>query len=411
MIGLVSWLRVNYLVANTLALSLVGLLLYSVSEQWVWTSGSMVWQPSTYFYNIHDILTIESQVQLVDLQYFAVSAADKDVDIQIRLDRQGMPSKLPGGISYGEQLGRFGFGLTVLPGDLMQIVVSPSLGHSPSFLFTNIIEPAIRWHLVPKGYVLVKAASVCSGKSAVLIHAERDLGDTASALCNEWGYQFMADDLTIVDQDGNVYSYPKPVTISQRMTRSSGRAIGIRDRLSRSGQRILYTRFARQIGLWLSDRNLPAATANTYLQRLVPQPKDMLHRIFAGVEYGHRAHCSFIIAADAKIKRDSDNVVAEMSDCLQQGKERAGFQPHPLLADRLRFWTGEDLLLSERSFIRRMVGASKLHWFGSKDSDWWFELAREISENDPSRNHPAIMSNRSSEVSGPADIRGKPKPS
>ncbi len=411
MFGLVSWLKVNYLVANFFALGVVGLLLYGVSEQWVWTSGSMVWQPFTYFYNIHDILTIESQVQLADLQYFAVSALDKDVDIQIRLDRQGLPSRLPGGISYGEQVGRFGFGMTVLPGDLMQIVVSPLLGHSPSFLFTNIVEPAIRWRLVPKGYVLVKAASVCSGSSAVLIHGDRDLGDTVSVLCNEFDYQFMADDLTIVDQDAKVYSYPKPVTISQRMARNSEHAIGIRDRLSRSGQHILYTQFVRRIGIWLSDRNLPAATLNTYLQRLVPQPKDMLNSIFAGVEIGDKSQCSLIINTEQGIDRDREDILSAMSDCLQQGEESSGFQPNPLLAARLRFWTGKDLMVTERSVIMKMVEASKLRWFESKNSDWWYELAREVYENDLSRNPSLFIGKRAPGVAELAKVQGKPKAS
>ncbi len=106
------------------------------------------------------------------------------IDIQIRLDRQGTPSALPGGISYDERLGRFGFGLTVLPGDFLQIIVSPLLGRSPGFLFTNIVEPILRWSLVPKGYAFVKAASAASGNSAVLIHSEHDLGHAMSILCD-----------------------------------------------------------------------------------------------------------------------------------------------------------------------------------------------------------------------------------
>ena len=411
MLALVSIVQVHYLLANTMAVALIGLLLYGLSEQWIWTRGSMVWQPQTYFYRIHNILTIESQVQLVELQHFASDAPAEDIDIQIRLDRQGTPSPLPGGISYDERLGRFGFGLTVLPGDFMQIVVSPLLERSPSFLFTNIVEPVLRWSFVSKGYALVRAAGVTSGKSAVLIHSEQDLGQTMSILCTQYSYAFMADDLTIVDQEGKVYNYPKPVTINQQMIGDSERPPGFRDRLSRSGQRLLYTRFARRLGLWLSDRDLPAATLNTYLQWLVPQPKDMLAEVFSDIKYGEPSSCVLIVGASEKPTEEGEDLVEKMIDALQQGKERAGFQPHPLLAEQLRHWHGIDLMRKERAIIKQVVEASVLHWFEVGGSDWWLELANSVFENDPSNGQTVVAKSSSRNMSMFSNIQGEPKPS
>ncbi len=51
----------------------------------------------------------------------------------------------------------------------------------------------------------------------------------------------MADDLTIVDQDGKVYSYPKPVTVNQRMMRDSGRISGVSGAFSRKVDNACYT--------------------------------------------------------------------------------------------------------------------------------------------------------------------------
>jgi glycosyltransferase involved in cell wall biosynthesis len=401
----------HYFLANTMALAVIGLLLYGLSEQWIWTKGGMVWQPQSYFYRIHDILSIESQVQLAELQHFATTALLEDIDIQIRLDRQGTPSPLPGGISYDERLGRFGFGLTVLPGDFLQIVVSPLLERSPSFLFTNIVEPVLRWRLVPKGFALVKAAGVTSGESAVLIHGEYDLGHTMSILSTQYGYAFMADDLTIVDRDGMVYGYPKPVTINQRMTRDSERQPNFRDRLSQSGQQLLYSRFARRIGLWLSDRDLPAATLNTYLQWLVPQPKDMLAEVFSGIEYGEPSECASIVNVSEKPAEEGEDLVEKMIDALQQGKESAGFQPHPLLAEQLRHWHGIDLLREERAIIKQVVEASVLHWFDLGGSDWWFELANRVFDNDPSNGQVVALTSSSHNTLMFPDVQGEPKPS
>ena len=402
---------IHYLLANTMTVAIIGLLLYGLSEQWILTRGGMVWQPRSYFYRIHDILSIESQVQLAELQHFATDAQLEDIDMQIRLDRQGTPSPLPGGISYDERLGRFGFGLSVLPGEFLQIVVSPLLERSPSFLFTNIVEPVLRWRLVPKGFALVKAACVTSGKSAVLIHGEHDLGHTMSILCTKYGYAFMADDLTIVDQDGKVYGYPKPVTINQRMIRDSERPPIFRDRLSHSGQRLLYSRFARRIGLWLSARALPAATLNTYLQWLVPQPKDMLGDVFSGIEYGEPSDCALIVGTSEKIVGEEDDLVEMMINALQQGKEGAGFQPNPLLAERLRHWHGVDLMQEERAIIKQVVEASALHEFEAGDNDWWHELANSVFKNDPSTGQVVAYKSFSRNMPVFPDIQGEPKPS
>ena len=411
MLVLVSIVSVHYLLANMLVLALIGLLLYSLSEQWIWTRGSMVWQPQSYFYRIHDILTVESHVQLAELQHFATEGPLEDIDIQIRLDRQGTPSPLPGGISYDERLGRFGFGLTVLPGDFLQIVVSPLLERSPGFLFTNIVEPILRWRIVPKGYALVKAASMSSGKSAVLIHGEQDLGYAMSILCRQFGYAFMADDLSFVNQAGKVYSYPKPVTVDQRMIRDSERSPRFRDRLSQSGQRLLYTRFARRFGLWLSDKDLPAATLNTYLQWLVPQRKDMIDGIVPGITYGDQSNCALIVKLSENAAVGSGESVEMMIDALQLGVEGAGFQPHPLLADRLRQWQDINLMKKERAIIKQVVETSTLHWFEAEDSDWWFDLGEAVSGVDSSTGLFVAVKNLSREKSIASDMQGEPRPS
>ena len=285
----------QYLVINLIALLLVGLIRYGLSEQWIWTKGSMIWQRRSYFYSIHNILNIESQVPLEELQYFQTNAALEPIDIQIRLDRQGTPSRLPGGISYDERLGRFGFGLTVLPGLFTQIIVSPLLERSPNFLFTNIVEPVLRWSFVRKDYSLIKAAAVVREDSAHLIHAGDDLGKAINFFCRN-GYAFMADDLIIMDSSGQLFCYPKPVTIQPYMMGQSNRnSLSVQDRIALSIRRLLYTRFTRRIGLWLSARNLPAATMNTYLQWLVPQPKQMLKQVLSGIEYTDLARIERVI--------------------------------------------------------------------------------------------------------------------
>ncbi len=75
MFVLVRALGVHYLAANSVDLVIIGLLLYGLSEQWILTKDSMIWQPQSHYYSIHGILTIESHVPLAELQYFASDEA------------------------------------------------------------------------------------------------------------------------------------------------------------------------------------------------------------------------------------------------------------------------------------------------------------------------------------------------
>ncbi len=379
---LASFDSIHYLAANLIALILVGLIRYGLSEQWIWTKGSMVWQHQTYYYSIHGIINLESQVQLAELQYFEKSALIDDVDIQIRLDRHGTPSRLPGGISYDEKLGRFGFGLTVLPGMFTQIIVSPLLERSPNFLFTNIVEPILRWRFVQKGFALVRAAGIAQGNEAVLIHANDDMGLAVSVLCRQKGYAFLADDLIIVDNSGQVYGYPKPVTIQPDMVQEKENTLSGREMVALSARRALYTQFMRRIGLWLSAKEIPAATMNTYLQWLVPQPKHMLADVVEGLRYKDVARMQQIVVVNGQPDLNAGyDEMKEIIDTLQQSEKTNEFQPHPLLAQRLRIWQDEDLMVKERVTIEQALKTAEKRWIAADSEDWWLKLADEISEN------------------------------
>ena len=360
------------MLANFLAFAVVGLARYLLSEHWVWTRSAMVWQPRAYFYNLHDLVRIESQVKLRELDDFLSEFSSADADIQLRVDRQGTPSYLAGGISYDDQLGRFGFGLSVLPGVFTQVVVSPMLEHSPDFLYTNVVEPILRWRLVLKGYALVKAACVAKEDGAVLVISSQDLGKVVSRLCIDYDYMFLADDLVILDEKGNVYSYPKPLTVDRSMLTESSETLGLEERLALLGRRLLYAPIIRQIGLWFSRQDLPAATLNAYLQRFVPQPKHHLQHLFPDAIVLDRSAVVAVACSLGKIPPEEGDQLALR--CLQQNEIVAAFQPHPLLAERLRAWNGEDLFLEERRIISSATRNVPVYTLESSTDGWWLQL-------------------------------------
>ncbi len=387
---LLSFTLAHYLLINMIALFLVGLIRYGLSEQWIWTRGSIIWQHQTFYYRIHDILNIASQVHLEELQYFEIDYTPQTIDIEIRLDRQGTPSRVPGGISFDERLGRFGFGLTVLPGDFTQIIVSPLLERSPSFLFTNVAEPVLRWSLVRKGFALVKAASVVKQNSVFLLQSNEDMGKPIAFLCTQFGYEFMADDLVIINGAGIAFSYPKPVTVEQEMIKKREEKFSLKERLTLLFRRAIYTRLSRNIGLWLSERDIPAATFNTYLQWWVPQPKQMLADVLPGVQYGESAPIRQVIFVHQEPETSSGAEERKwLVESLQLSEERDSFQPHPLLAKQLRIWQGEDLLSKERKIIENAISHSTHRWVESDAENWWIEFEW-VNQVPKIKGHPKI---------------------
>lgn len=402
---LTSLLGADLLLANLVAFMVVGLVRYLLSEQWVWTRSAMAWQAQSYFYNLHDLLRIESQVPLRELDYFAAEFSPAEVDIQIRVDRQGTPTQLPGGISYDDQLGRFGFGLTVLPGDYTQVVVSPLLEHSPDFLYTNIIEPILRWRLVQKEYALVKAACVTKGKQAILISASQDLGVVVSYLCEKKEYAFLADDLTIIDSEGNVYSYPKPLTVNHSMLDDSDSVQSATERLPLAGQRLLYTHYMRQIGLWLSEKDLPAATINTYLQRFIPQPKQHLKVLFPDTDLVDAAELKEVFYVhEANM---ADKAGQKINERLQQSETIAAFQPHPLLAEKLRTLGEEDLAMKEKNIILQAVRDVPVTFVNGETERWWLPIGSANSDNHDDIS--AVQTGQDQKASRKPDPRGEPE--
>ena len=411
---LVSRGLANPVVANLAGILLVSLVRYGLSEQWIWTKGSMIWQHRSRYYDLHGILGIESDAPLSELGFFETAVPPAQIDLKIRLDRHGTPSRLPGGISYDERMGRFGFGLTVLPGEYTEVVVSPLLERSPHFLFTNIVEPVLRWSLVRKGFALVNAGCVTLGDETILLHGLRDIGPALFELCKVEGAAFLGDDLTILGRNGCAYSYPKPVTVSPEMQPTGSDAPRWRERWGVRGQRLLYSQAIRRLGLWLSQRDLPAATLNTYVQWLIPQPKYMLDRFVPGLVYGSSTAVSTILLVSHEKINQSSRAKQNIEKSLQQRTDSYSFQPQPLLASELSQWQREDLQRKELAIIQQALQNSRVKTIQNAPQDWWRLVVNVLSE--PSSGELILSDYTPQEVKSARPLsfqnpQGKPKTS
>ena len=358
------------------AMLLAGFVYYAVSEQWIWTRGLMMQPRASTYYDIHGILAVASQVPLHDLAYFQTEAEPARIDLQLRIDRHGTPSRVPNAICYDEHLGRFGFGLTVIPGDFTEIVVSPLLETSPVFLYTNVVEPVLRWMLLARGHALPRLAGVVIGPAvggpeaggrAVVFAGLADMGYGLARLCEDGNAAFLGDDRLLLGRDRRVRSFAKPVTARRDLTPPAG---ALRAALALRLQRVLYTRPVRRLGLWLSDRRLPAATLNTYLQRLIPQPKYPLHELVPGLVYGQASPLGPLLWT----QRD-DAPATPLEQMLDEGNGALGFQPFPLLRSELAHWGGRDWAAEERAILSAaLTGCEPIAWRPAER--WWEQIDR-----------------------------------
>src|SRR5487761_1261590 len=98
----------------------------------------------------------------------------------------------------------------------------PLLALSRHVLYTNVIEPLLRFVIASKGQMLLHAGCISLFGHGVLMSAKTDTGKTATILrlLRESGGSFLSDDMTIISAQGVARRYPKPLTISAHTLRA-----------------------------------------------------------------------------------------------------------------------------------------------------------------------------------------------
>ena len=80
--------------------------------------------------------------------------------------------------------------------------------------------------------------------------------------------------MVILDEDGLLSRYPKPLTISAHTVRSTpSHRLKVLSRLTLPLQSRLHSRQGRTAGKWLGTRNLPIMSMNAIVQAVCPPPK------------------------------------------------------------------------------------------------------------------------------------------
>jgi glycosyltransferase involved in cell wall biosynthesis len=434
---MVTQLGIHYLISNLLSIFALTLIRYAVADRWIWGKAlttsllpndptlnnrrnkmtksqpdtALQFKPDTkiteyqqpnpfiYSYNIHNILRVASMFRLPELEYFRVPALLAESDIRLRLERRrkdrrrnnrvqstvghrqraATPRRSDAGIHYDETFGRFGFEVSITHKEGVEVAVSSILQHSLHVLYTNVIEPILRWAMVRKGYALVHAACIAADGKAVLITARTDTGKTSTILraVDNYSCSFLSDDMTIVSRDGLVMSYPKPLTISNHTLSAvnANSSLSIVERMALQIQSRLHSKSGRHVGLELSKTNLPAATMNTIVQMLIPPPKYMVHRLIPKVSYTNSAKLSHAVIIERGPEHEEflphDQAVKEF---VRNAEDAYGFPPYPVLVNFISKWEEKDLHPIEQAIVAEALTAIPTIRIRDPKFNWWQRL-------------------------------------
>jgi glycosyltransferase involved in cell wall biosynthesis len=405
---LTSGFGIHYFLSNLLTLLVLALARYLTSDVWIWSrmptrdlpasiadaelaglpgeNGATPEPPSRgYCYDIHGILRVRSPLRLPELDYFRTPRLSGPADLTIQIGHKKGEVE-PGSFTYKEIVGRLGFWVTISGNDRINVQAGRLLGWSPHVLYTNVVEPILRWMLVRRGHALVHAACMESDGGAVLITAATDTGKTTTLLrtLSRPGqtFKFISDDMVIVTRDGYVLNYPKPLTISRHTLEAvSGAPLRLFQRLALQVQSRVHSKSGRKTALALTRTRLPMATVNTIAQILVPPPKYYIETLIPEVTVSSRIKASQLVIIDrAGEDTEKDLDRAEAMEVLFRNCEDAyGFPPYESLAKHLHHWGGTDLRPIEHEIIADALGGCGATLLRRQQRDWWLKLPSVLS--------------------------------
>ncbi len=277
---------IHYLISNLVALGLTFGVRYLVADNWIWAGRDRRDQvpiDGAYQYDVHGIVRITSTVHLPELASFNVThKVDPDIVISRKLIGGGprlhvnTAKGADGVIRYREHLGALSAAFDVRIDERVELDANWLLTWSHHVLYTNMVEPLLRFWLVSRGYVLLHCAAIDAERGAIIMSAQTDTGKTSTVLRllmqRSWG--FISDDMAILTPDAEILSYPKPMTLSSHtMSAVNDQALPRADRFMLAIRSRVHSKSGRTAGHALGRLNVPIVTINAWVQLIVPPPK------------------------------------------------------------------------------------------------------------------------------------------
>jgi dolichol-phosphate mannosyltransferase len=384
LILLVEGLGVGTAVSNFLSLLVLTVIRFAVADSWIWRSKS---SQGLHGYDVHGLVQVVSEVALPELEFFRTDDIPTQPSIRVRMGRLNRrqsdlvqallsPALLRAKhLRYDEGLGPLGFSVELSAGQSFEVVATPLLRYSPHVLYTNVVEPVLRWVFVTKGYALVHGACICADGEATLITARTDTGKTTTILkvLDARSYEFLSDDLTLLSPDGTVLSYPKPLTISRHtLAAVSTPLLKLGERMRLVYQSRLHSRSGRRFAMLIARLRLPAATINGIVQFLVPPPKYPVNRLVPQVSLGREARLKKMYVIErgerAQVQLEPE---AAAETLMANSQDAFGFPPYPTIEHFLTRHNGHDLATVEEEIVSQALEPVPALVLSSPNMDWW----------------------------------------
>jgi dolichol-phosphate mannosyltransferase len=335
---------------------------------------------NSFHYSVHDIITIVSDVVLPELEPFRAASTIETPGLRVRIGRGRRPAAEPTAgarcITYDEGFGPLGFRAQIEIGQAITVWASPLLRLSSHVLYTNVVEPILRWTFVERGYALVHSACVAFEDKAYFITAKTDTGKTTTLLRilrATGAAAFISDDLTLLTPQGEVLTYPKPLTISSHTLHAINiQHLPLAQRLYLPFQSRIHSRNGRRAAHYLAQTRLPMATVNAYVQFLIPPPKYLVTELIPTAKMCRRARLAGLFV----IERETEEVVRRLGseealDILMRNCEDAyGFPPYRAIEGFLYGAPERDLRVTERQIVTQALNGLPATLIRSQGANW-----------------------------------------
>lgn len=290
----------------------------------------------------------------------------------------------PDGVVWREHLGALGANFRIQFGCPVRVQVGPLLALSPHVVYTNLVEPLVRFLLVAGGRILLHAAVVRLHGRTVMLSARTDTGKTSTilTLLAAHGGVFFSDDMVVLDASGVLARYPKPLTISAHTVHAMPRhRLGLAARLTLPARSRLHSREGRAAGQRLSELNLPIMAMNAAVQAIVPPPKYRVTDLVpCRIGTTTAMDAVFLIERGPDERLETLRPAEAVEELLRNTDEAYGFPPYGRVAGHLRIddRCHDELRCRERAILERALGDRRVTRIVTTGHGW-AEIIEEIA--------------------------------
>lgn len=348
-----------------------------------------------HFYNIHGLVNLKSSVSLPELSLFEVKTegtsfelsffggkVTDELDLIIETGLDGFHDRERTNFKYSE-LGSIGASIRVELGHPLRVGVSSFLAQSKHVVYTNVVEPLLRFLFVSKGHVLLHSACLSTPQGGLLISAPPDTGKTTTILklvLQSPEFLFLSDDMTILDPEGKAYCFPKPPTISlhtlNAIRYNYTKLYGLPFLVLRSR---VHSKKGRSFIRSLGKLKIPIFSMNALGQILIPPPKPPIISLIGPDRLGQTCQINalcFIARGKSVFKAVSLDSALEMVEA--NSDDAFNFPPYSDIMGEIEingrsYW---NLKSMESKILRRILKNLRVHFLRTEGYSWHNQIMR-----------------------------------